>query len=320
MDSRPAPLAALAPLLRALNDLKRIRAAHAEGSVAADLFRSAWAELAAGGDPAGVALRTAGRAVAATRLGAIDAAVLRGHGLSDEEVADVTRTAVAEFGDAALPEPLRQPIRDALGAPGRRDAPAMIGDAPPLPGFVAALARQPRAGPTHPGRPRLILEPAETHADHCLLVAVNAVLVSPRFGGDVGTAFLAGLAHHLFNASLPDAGFDGDGVLERAGVRDRVVRAAFDAALRELEPYPALLARVRDALRTTKAVDPPNSRCFHAAEVIDRVLDMAWFDRVARFRLGTAVRELNIVHAAPERAFQRQVLEEAGIWHEWPAE
>lgn len=158
----------------------------------------------------------------------------------------------------------------------------------------------------------MILEPAESHGDHCLLVAVYAVLLSPWFGADAGTAFVCGLGHHLFNGSLPDAGFNGDVVLGRAGVLGRVTAAAFDAAYAQLPT--AVADGVREAVAFTRHVDPPVSRAFHAADVFDRVLEMDWFARCARFTLADAVVGLDIVHVAAEQRFQKDVLAEAGIW------
>ncbi len=308
----PPSLNGLTPLLRELNGLKRVRVAHLNGSFADGLFVDAWRRLLAGEDGTAVALNVTARAVAATRLAGIDAATLRSHGLGD---AEADRCLVAAFDDAAgdLADRPRADLRAALAA----DRPCRATD--PLPAFVGQLLRQPRAGATHPGQARVILEPAESHGDHCLLVAVYAVLLCPRYGGDPAAAFLTGLAHHLFNGTLPDAGFNGDVVLERAGVLARVTRAAFDRALAEIDGRrPGLLPRVRSALAFTRRTDAAESRCFHAADVFDRVLEMDWFARSAAFTLGTAVRDLNIVHAAPEQAFQRRALTEAGIWHDWP--
>ena len=300
-------LAGLTPLLRDLNDLKRVRAAHYVGSFADRLFADAWRQLLAGEPAAEVAMNVTARAVVATRLAGIDAENLSAHGLDDNEVFCLLQ---AGFDNAAdgVPDALHDPLRAALALQPTRAA--------GVPAFVNQLLRQPRAGATHPGRPRYLLEPAESHGDHCLAVAVYAVLVSPRFEADPGTAFLCGLAHHLFNASLPDAGFNGDVVLHDAGLLDKVTAAAFALAYRQLPGD--LAADVRAALAFTKQVDPPVSRCFHAADVFDRVLEMSWFDRAARFRLADAVVGLDIVHVAPEQSFQRAALSEAGIWSDWP--
>ncbi len=58
-----------------------------------------------------------------------------------------------------------------------------------------------------------MFEPPENHAEHCLAVAVYGVLLAPRYGADPSVVFLAGLAHHLHNARLPDSGFTGEALL-----------------------------------------------------------------------------------------------------------
>jgi hypothetical protein len=184
-----------------------------------------------------------------------------------------------------------------------------------LPAFVERLIAQPRAGATHPTRPRLLLEPAESHGDHCGTVAAYGVLLAPAFGADAEVAFMIGLAHHLFNASLPDVGFAGDRLLDRFGVAEGVTQAAFDKAFAQI-PEP-LRSQAREALSHTKRVDTPESRTFHAADVIDRTLEMAWHAESAGFDLSDAIGRMNIVHEAPEQALQRQVLEAAGIWSDW---
>ena len=60
----PAP-AHLLPLLREINDLKRIRSAGRASSIADRLFASAWSRLAAGEDAAHVAMATTAGASAA---------------------------------------------------------------------------------------------------------------------------------------------------------------------------------------------------------------------------------------------------------------
>ena len=58
-----------------------------------------------------------------------------------------------------------------------------------------------------------MLEPPEGHGDHCLVVAVLAAVLAPRYGADPARPFLAGMAHHLHNAALPDSGFAGEMLL-----------------------------------------------------------------------------------------------------------
>ena len=198
-------------LLTEVGDLKRVRVAHREGSLAEQAFRRSWTALSSGQEPAAIALRETGAAGAAARLGGIDLDVLRSGGLDEATALDVLSASFDEV-TGGLPEPLREHLRGALGTKeavedGGTDEPA------PVPRFVEALARQPRAGATRPGTPRLILEPQESHADHCATVAVYSVLLSRFFDADPGTVFLAGLSHHLHNALLPDSGFAADTLL-----------------------------------------------------------------------------------------------------------
>ena len=187
------------------------------------------------------------------------------------------------------------------------------------PPFVDALVSQPRAGATHPGLPRLLLEPAESHGDHCFAVAVFGVLLAPRFGADPAAVFLTGLAHHLFNATLPDAGYAADeliGADRLAAMTDAATEDALDALdgpLRET---------VRQSLATTQRerFGTPEARAFHAADVLDRVLEMEWHEASARFRLADALGrdtdagQLDICHPGFYQSFQQDVLSRAGVW------
>ena len=184
-----------------------------------------------------------------------------------------------------------------------------------MPGFVARLLDQPRAGATHPRRPRLYLKPAESHGDHCAMIAAFGVLLSDSFGSDPVTMYLIGMGHHLFNASLPDIGFAGDRLLAGLGLAESVTAAAFDRAYAQIDG--PLRDRVREALTHTRRTDSPEARTFHAGDVIDRTLEMRWHAESAGFELRRAIHEMNIVHEAPVQALQRRVLEAAGVWDDW---
>ena len=156
------PDAAHLPLLRELGDLKRIRSAERDGSIAERLFARGWAALAAGDAPATVMRRTAAAALAAARLGDLDRTTLAELGLSDADACAVLERGfdeVAVLLDPALAADLRNALPEGAPAAG------------PVPRFVTQLATQPRAGVTCPGRPRLLLQPPENHAEHCLIVA-----------------------------------------------------------------------------------------------------------------------------------------------------
>ncbi|HYI69294.1 MAG TPA: hypothetical protein VEX87_06100, partial [Skermanella sp.] len=85
--------AGLIPLLREVNDLKRVRAAGIEGTLAARAFRRSWGRLVAGDSPVTVALRETALAVAGCRLGGIDRTMLTRAGLSDGEATEVLQSA-----------------------------------------------------------------------------------------------------------------------------------------------------------------------------------------------------------------------------------
>ncbi len=290
-------LQAFTPLAAELGDLKRIRDASSPDSLAVRAFRLAWGRLCAGEDARAVALSVTADTVAAMRLGGLDRIALAVVG-----VADPAAVLARSFDEVAHPiaQPLRATLRGALG---------QAAETAPVPPFVEALVRQPRAGATCPGKPRLVLEPPENHGDHCLVVAVLGVLLSPLYGADPATAFVAGLAHHLHNAELPDSGFAGEMLLGHE--LEPVMRRLFDRALADL---PAPLAfTCRTALATIGDAETPDGRAFHAADVMDRVLQMRHYEDVARFTTGQALDDLHLVHAGPVQAFHQAVLREAGL-------
>ncbi len=297
---RHGPLVALTALAAELATLKRLREARAPESLASRLFRRAWADLLDGQDAETVALATTADALAALRLGAMDGAVLAGLGVPATAVPGVLAAAFDQVAGPVEPT-LRARLRERLGTP--------IPLAAEVPGFVESLLRQPRAGATCPGRPRIVLEPPEGHGDHCLVVAVLGVVLAGQYGAAPGTVFVAGLAHHLHNAAMPDSGFAGE-MLLGAHLAPVMVRL-FDDVIATLPP--ALAAMVRAALRPIGGADTPEGRAFNAADVIDRVVEMRHFAEVAGFTTLQALGEMELVHAGPLQAFHHAVMREAGL-------
>lgn len=292
-------LAALRPMLAEIGDAKRLRVAATPGSLAEQAFSRAWARLVEGEDETDVALSETAAAVARARLAGIDASVLSQAGLTEQETLEVLQRAFDEVG-GCLGDDLRARLRGALGSIRQANAP---------PGLSAVLARQPRAGATCPGVPRVLVEPPESHADHCFTVAVYAVLVSPLVGSDPVTPFLVGLAHHLHNVVLPDAGFAGEVLL---GGHLMPVMAALEE--RELAALPAPLAdRLREVLLLRADAEAAASRAFHAADVLDRVLQVHHHARAAAFTASQALDDLELVHAGPVQGFHHDVLAAAGL-------
>jgi 5'-deoxynucleotidase YfbR-like HD superfamily hydrolase len=296
-------LGGLTPLLGELSDLKRVRVAGRDGSLAEQGFRRAWAALVAGEEPRDVALRETALALAATKLPGVDAAALRAAGLDADTAVAVQRRALAAACGDAVDAGLATDLAAVLGGPSPGSGSGG------LPAFVGLLAAQPRAGATAPGQPRLVLEPPESHADHCFVVAVVAVLLAPQAGGDPGTCFLGALGHHLHNARLADTGFAGEVLLGEHldAVVDHLTRAALD------ELPAGVRGRVEAALGLNLHLDTPEARAVVAADVLDRVLQMRHHARAAAFTLDVALDELDLVHAGPLQAYGLDVVAAAGL-------
>ena len=290
-------LAGLLPLFRELNGLKRLRVAGKNGSWAERLFVRAWARLIAGEDAGQVVREETAAALVATTLAGIDAEVLAAGGIPPGARVEILQRAfdlVSRPVDPALAESLRATLTDEPnGEP--------TAEVPP---FVSLLAAQPRAGATRPGYPRIMLEPAENHAEHCAIVAVNGVLAAGVFGADPVEPFSTSLAHHLHNAYLPDAGDAGDSLL---GEHQRPLME--NCRARASQELPAVLREpVHQCLTAVYRADTPEARAFQAADSVDRVLEMEWHARSAAFTLQTALGEMDIIHPGPVQAFQLEVM------------
>ena len=311
----------LLPLFRELNDLKRIRVADRDDSIAQRLFGRSWSRLLAGEPPQTVAMSETARAVVAARLAGIDAQVLADGGLNENERLEVLRRAFdavasdlpAEFA-ARLRAQLSEKSADSLtirepptsGIERKSGGGEEAGGAPK---FVELLACQPRAGATRPGKQRVVLEPTESHAEHCGIVAVNGALAASLYDADVGQAFLTGLSHHFHNAYLPDAGDAGDALL---GAHHAPMMERFrERALGQLPHDLSKMARA--SLDSVYRADTPESRAFQVADSLDRVLEMEWHARSAEFTLSVALEEMDIIHPGPVQAFQLEIMREAGL-------
>lgn len=296
-------IAVLLPLFRQLNDLKRLRVADREGSIAERLFVSSWSRLIDGDEIARVAREETARALVATQLAGIDLLVLRRGGLSDTSILEILdrafNSACSTLGFTPAIEVAHIFNREAK----------LEAEIYQLPKFIQQLSYQPRAGATRPGFGRVVLEPTENHAEHCAIVAVQAVLASSLTGADAGSAFLTGLCHHLHNAYLPDAGDAGDALL---GEHLKPMMATFrEKSLSQLPPE--LQAAARDSLDAVFRADTPESRAFQIADSLDRVLEMEWHARSASFTLSVALDEMDIIHPGPVQAYQLEIMREAGF-------
>jgi len=307
---------ALLPLFRELGDLKRIRSAARPGTVAERLFADGWAMLSVGAPVSDVMERTVAAALAAARLGDLDLAHLTALGLGHEDAVGVLERAFDEVtapggaaGDGVAQVHSPAGIDRALAA---RLRPALANGGPaagPVPDFVGKLARQPRAGVTCPGLPRIVLQPAENHAEHCLMVAVYSVIAAPAEGADPVPVFLAAMAHHFHNADMPDSGFSGEVLLGDA--LDTVIARARDASLAELAPD--LADEVRAALDPIGRDDTGEGRAFHVGDVLDRVLEIEQHLAARAVTMDAVLGTYGLVHDGPVKRFHDAILARAGL-------
>ncbi len=321
--SGPAPRdwQRLLPLFREINDLKRIRAPGVQPSVAGARFRTAAVSLfhsAAATEKdvrRDIAFGFTGNAIASTRLAAISIDDLVAGGMTRPLAGSVFQRAIEERRELLDPELFDHLCRsvDRAADPASHDATHgasvddLIGDGQGS--WVDRLIAQPRAGATAPGQPRIVLEPVESCAEHCFVTAVYAALLAPFFGASVEDAFAIGMAHHLHNARLPDAGFAGEALIGDA--LDDLIATLREAVLAQM--HPSTSERLVPLFAQIAGVDTPLARTFHTADTVDRVLQIEYFARSNRFTLKMAMVDMELVHAGPVQAFQHAQLESAGL-------
>ena len=298
-----ARLRPMLPLLRELNDLKRLYATNlGSSSLATQIFRGACLPMSNGRSLEAAEWTTA--LLAAGRLGAISPEVLALAGIPAEEMKAVFDRSLDahECLSAALREALKAHTSNLEG---RLEGNFNYSKEH----WADRLCSSPRAGATCPGKPRIALEPAEMHSDHCMLVAVYGFLIADIFNSSREDAWLIGLCHHFHNAFLPDAGFTGEMLL--GNQIDRVVRNFRNRAL--VSVHASYRQRVEHLLAEIASDTSPLARTFHAADTIDRVVQMEHYERSAQFRVSQALNDLDLVHESPVQAFQKDLLESVGI-------
>ncbi|MGB7371225.1 HD domain-containing protein, partial [Erythrobacter sp.] len=170
-------------------------------------------------------------------------------------------------------------------------------------------SHQPRAGVTGPGRPRRMLQPEENHAEHSFVVALYAGLLAPFYAADPARAFWHGMIHHLHSIAMPDAGFTGEVLL---GDRlDAVIDRARELALERLPDMHG--ATCRDHLNAIADDTTPSARAFHAADVIDRVVEIEHHLKRSEVTMAVVLGDYGLVHDGPVKTFHDRVLAEVGL-------
>ncbi len=290
-------LAALVPLFREIGNLKRIHAANLDNeSFAARLFRQAWSAIVGGAEAREVAVEITKDAVVGANLGAIDGEILRLAGLNGTEIETILRRAFDAVA-APIEKDLRSEMYDKITVQNEFSENK-------TPHFVGLLTAQPRSGATKSGAPKLIFDAPENHAEHSIIVGVYAVLLAPLYAADLETVFFAALTHHFHNAYLPDSGFAGE---ENLG---EFLPAIFDAFRRKcLAEVPEHLhEKITHSLKIIETADTPEAKAFHAADVVDRVLQMRHHAETNEFTLRYALEEAELVHAGAIQDFHYEVL------------
>ncbi|MDF3050741.1 MAG: uncharacterized protein K0R87_2379 [Pseudonocardia sp.] len=108
---------------------------------------------------------------------------------------------------------------------------------------------------------------------------------------------------------LPDAGFAGEMLLG-----PHLEPAMQRLTERAVSTLPAELAdRVRELLVHRADAATPVGRAFHAADVLDRVLQCHHHARAAGFTADQALVDLELVHAGPVADYHHAVLAAAGL-------
>ena len=299
------PLPRMVGLLMELEDLKRQQPAGFEHSIATTLFQESWQRWLRGDAPDHIALTMTTKALVAILLPGVGADFFRQTKLQSE-AEGILQSALQKIAQHRLPEPLYQQL--AATIPGIvADYQQPIDES--MPQFVKVLSKQPRAGATKPGKPRILLLPPEMHSDHSLMTAVFAVLLSPYYEAAPGQPFLTELAHHLHNAVLPDCGFGGEVLLDPW--LDEIIQTGRKQALAEV---PIIAEQVLQSIAVHEDLSLPAGRAASAADVLDRVLDVQWRTRILKITNEDILSELELVHAGPIKQFQTELLSQAGVW------
>lgn len=301
--ARAEKIFALVPLFREISNLKRIRAANlGDKSFAADLFERAWSEIKSGADGQTVALEITANAVIAASLGAINGEVLREAQL-DKALIELIRLRAFDASAVSVNENLRGAMRDRIASTAESKTRSEA------PNFVRLLIAQPRSGATKSGAPKRVFDQPENHAEHCLAVAVIGSLLAHEFGAAVETVFLIGLIHHFHNAYLPDSGFAGEKAL------GEFLPTIFESFRRKcLTELPTNLhEKILKLFTEIETADTPEAKAFHAADVIDRVLQMRHHAEANEFTLRYAMEEAELVHAGAVQNFHYEILRAARL-------
>lgn len=241
--------------------------------------------------------------VCAARLGGITS-----HILEDIEIDPQERVTIFQDSLRAHPSLTGSVSESLLEACHHQDS-LSVEQAQSTSQWITYLAESPRAGATCPGKPRIALEPAEMHSEHCMLVATYAYLLADIFGANRDDVWLISLCHHLHNAYLPDSGFTGEVLLDKH--LQHIINTQRHRVLETFsENY---RTRVNQLFIDMDDLDSPLAQAFTAADTIDRVIQMEHYERAANFKVKQALEDFNLVHEGAAQKFQHALLNSIGI-------
>lgn len=307
-------LGQLKHLLPQLQDLKRQQPAHYKKSIASSLFTESWKRLFYGENSEEIALKITLKALLSLVLPGCDAYFFKTAKIDSKSAENILKSAFSELIEGKIHPELFGQLFDEIPNLvtefySENDFGVKKTNFDQKYWFVEALCKQPRAGATKPGMPRLLLVPPEMHSDHCLITAVYAVLLSPCFEAEVGLPFLTGLAHHLHNAVLPDCGFAGEIAL--GDHLQPIIENSRAEALNKVGTTESEI--ITKAINNHENLNNAEGQSSSAADVLDRVLDIKWRVRAASVTEKDVLDDLELVHDGPIKSFQTAILKSADL-------
>ena len=311
-------LSKISSLCIELQDLKRQKPKGYAFSIAEQLFIEGWQRILAGEEHSQIAFTITAKALLSITLPGFESGFFKELNFEVDTVADIlTGTLQTVVDKYELPIDTADQLQKALSHHIEAIATAS-GTANTIDDqhfedsaqFVYDLIKQPRAGATNPNSSRMLLLPPESHADHCLITAVFAVLFASKYKADPGQSFLIAMSHHIHNAILPDMGFAGETALEKH--LPYILDTSRKKALAKLPG--TLQSELLHAIHTHENILVPEGEASAAADVTDRVLDIFWRLKASKISKEQLLDDLELIHPGPIQSFQNDFIKQLDLW------
>jgi hypothetical protein len=186
-----------------------------------------------------------------------------------------------------------------------------IAQAPAVARRLARLAEAPRAGYASRDRVKCIPFPRETQGEHSVVCAlIAAVLARERDVDIVGPCVMA-LFHHLPATMLPMIDHEAAALIGHAAAAALESRA-LARSLADLPPFSrGLIAKA--LARYESAAPACTEDPFVEADILDRVLQVRYYERVASLTVASASRDHGLLNEGPLGDAQRRILTAYGL-------